>query len=246
MLNIICFKWAPYADQLVTIPSQNVLKYMSTHINTFYNMVERNVTIPHKVTCVTDDPGGLHPDINVVPLWDKYRQLGGCYNRLFVFSNEAGEILGNRFACLDIDMVITSNIDSLLSNEADFVYYRAPGPDGKGGRLNGGMFMMNAGCRSFVWDEFNTNPKQSIDLSKSALNKWPAGTDQAWMNYRLNIDFESYWGTTDGIYDMRQHFIETGRVDLPDNCKIVMWPGPRDPSQPEWHKKYKWINENYR
>ena len=220
-IQIVCFKWTPRPNQLVTIPSQTVVKYNSDHVNRLFKMVDRYVDIPYEKVCVTDDPTGIDGDVRIVPLWDKCRDMGGCFNRLYVFSSEMKDIIGERMLCLDMDMIITANLTDIITrfDSADFVHYKMRGADGTGSRMNNGMFMMNAGARNFVWDDFIFNP--SLAREKARIH---AGTDQAWCNYILDLKREKYWSINDGIYDMRLDFIEGGRIYLPRGCRIVMWP----------------------
>lgn len=237
-LSVVCFKWSPFEDQVFSIPSQEIIQYTSEHVNTLYSMVSRHLHMPFEMVCVTDDPTGIHPDIRIVPLWDKFRKLGGCYNRLYTFSRDMESILGPRFICLDMDLVLVADITPLLQRDEDFVFYKMRGPQGL--RLNGGMFMMNAGAREFVWTDFESNPADAI-----AQSEYIVGTDQAWMQHRLGLE-EPCWTLEDGIYDMRMDFLETGMKDIPMDARIIMWPGPRDPSHQEWREAYPWIESNYK
>jgi len=62
----------------------------------------------------------------------------------------------------------------------------------------------------------------------------------------MELDKELHWDKSDGIYDFRLHLLEQGKKELPEDAKIVMWPGPRDPSQEQWREQFPWIEEHYR
>ena len=63
----------------------------------------------------------------------------------------------------------------------------------------------------------------------------------------MDLANEAHWQQErDGIYDMRQNFLEKDRTDIPENCKIVMWPGPRDPSKSTYQTLYSEILSHYR
>jgi len=49
LVNVVCLKWG--------------IKYDREYVNRLYSMVERNLTIPHRFICVTDDPRELNPAI---------------------------------------------------------------------------------------------------------------------------------------------------------------------------------------
>lgn len=243
MLTVVVFKWEPLADQLESIPTQvgkSKVNYGADHVNTHYNMVKRNIQLPFNYVLITDNISPeVNKDIKQIKLWDKHRELGGCFHRLFTFSKEFEEYVGDRFVAMDLDMVITGDITPLLNHDLDFIYYKMRGSDGTGWRMNNQMYMMKTGSRSFVWEQFDADPKKVMDMRVGP------GTDQGVTNALLDLDNEYHWIQGDAIYDMRQDFIETGRTELPEGTRIVMWPGPRDPMQTAWQEKYSWINENY-
>lgn len=244
MLNVVTFKWQQQKNEKVSIPSQLMMNFNSEHVNIFYDMIDRNLKIPHRNVCVTDDPIGLDKSIERIELWDKCRSLGGCYNRLYVFSEDMKYLIGDRLLCCDLDMVIVDDITPIITkfDNNDFVYYKMRGPNGTGSRMNNSMFMMNAGARSFVWERFNNDTEAAINAAKST----GPGTDQAWCNYILDLNYEAHWSMDDCIYDMRLDFVEPQRINLINDARIVMFPGPRSPCMKDFQDKYPWIKQHYR
>lgn len=235
-LTIACFKWRkiPGAPQL--LPQVPNLVYSAKHVNILYYSLGRNLKIPFNFVCVTDDSSGLDHRIEVIPLWDKCRNLGGCYNRLYVFSKDMRSLLGRRFACIDLDCVITGDVTPIFSRQEDFIInsYK-PFPAHKfnmNQKYNGGLFIMNAGCRKQVWETFD--PKKSPDILTKAHDIC-VGTDQGWIRYVLGEN-EAVLTEKDGIYEARA-FSST----LPNNAKIVMFAGQRDPSL----STHKWVTNNW-
>lgn len=242
MITILTFKWNPLPNQVESIPTQignNKVIYGANHVMTHYNMISRNLDMDFRYVLITDEKIDLPDNIKQVDLWDDYRILGGCYHRLFTFSKSFGDVIENdRFVAMDLDMVITGNITSLLKRKEDFIYYRMH--DSNTTFMNNSMYMMNVGARDFVWTEFDKNSEKLI-----AKRQRP-GTDQAITNMLLDLDKEQYWDQGDMIFDMRRNILSSQSTELPTNCKIVMWPGPRDPNQNKWKNKYVWIKEYYR
>ncbi len=80
-------------------------------------MCRKNITIPFKFWCYTDDPTDLDPRINVV---DFYNQdlFPVVYNKLFILSKQFRDLLQNDYDCVffDLDMVIQHNIDRLFEH----------------------------------------------------------------------------------------------------------------------------------
>lgn len=204
------------------------------HVNVLRNMLARHVRSPHRLVCVTDDSTGIDPRVEVVPLWDRCRELGGCYNRLWVFSKEARELFGDRFVCIDLDLVIVRDCTALFERDETFVInaYNPIRPESNDQRYNGGMFMMTAGARASVWEQFDpatTPAKVQSDLKV-------IGSDQAWIRQHLGPD-EARWTNADGVYEARQ----VRRV-LPANARVVLFAGKRDPSR----FPYPWIRAHWR
>ena len=250
MINIVVFVWDPLPDQKESIPSQKIVRYTEEHVMTHFRMLERHMTVPLKYHVFTDRAlklFGRCNQVNIGPvvykLWDKYRNLGGCYNRLYTFSGEMINYFNNQpFICMDLDMIITGDVTDILTKEGDFIYYKMPGPDGTGSRMNCGMYKFGyPGSRSHVWDVFDSDPELAMQLSTHI-----PGTDQGWCNYHIELEKEQSWDISDGIYDFRLHLLEKGKTELPEDAKIIMWPGPRDPSQKEWREHFPWIEEHYR
>jgi hypothetical protein len=248
MLSVVVFKWDPLPNQREFLASQigkTKISYGKSHINKHFNMVKRHLQIPFQYIVICDKPlEDLHPYIQQKPLWSHHRLLGSCFTRLFTFSRDFSSYVGNRFVAMDLDMVITGDITDLLSRDEPFVYYKMRGPDGtpaSGWRMNNGIYMMDTGSRHFVWEIFNNDPEDA--LRKRAR----PGSDQGWTNHIMDLANEAHWlQQRDGIYDMRQNFLEKGRTEIPQNCKIVMWPGPRDPSESAYREDYAELLSHYK
>ena len=96
MINVVCVLWGD--------------KFPETYAQNLKSMVERNSTVPHKFICLSDrkiegiETKILRPGMN------------GWWNKLQIFD---GSIKG-RIVYLDLDTVITGNIDWLLSYDGAF------------------------------------------------------------------------------------------------------------------------------
>ena len=228
MLTVVTFLWQRNS-QGFQLP--NVCNYTAQHVNIFESMLARNLTIPYELVCITDMPKGIN--CRTIPLWDKCRHLGGCYNRLYVFSSDMKDMIGPRFACVDLDCVITSNVDKIFSRTEPFIINRY-GPNPKNNqKYNGSFFMMNAGVHDQVWSTFDSvsSPALMHDLH---LKNQVVGSDQAWVSYL--IESATTVGPEDGIYDAR-----IIKHTLPLDASIVFFPGQRDPTQ----NAYSWVTDHY-
>lgn len=233
--TIACFKWKYHRGLKTCLPTA-ISEYTGMHVNILHNMLWRNIKMPFRFVCITDDSTGIDPRIETIPLWDKYIALGGCYNRLFVFSKDMLSVLGSRFACIDLDCVIVDDVTHIFNNQEDFIInsYKPHNTKlaCKSQMYNGGLMIMNAGCRSKVWESFN--PKESPELIQKS--KDTVGTDQAWIRHVLGPD-EKTFTEKDGVYEAR---FFSNRI--PDNARIIFFAGQRDPSL----LNYSWIKDNWR
>lgn len=248
VISVVTFKWRP--------TGRYRSEFSAEQVNILRRMVARHYSDSHQFICVTDDPTGLDPEVKVVPLWDDYAEIpnpsftGGpsCYRRLKVFSRGIGEVLGERFVCLDLDMLITGDLRPLLNRTEDFIAWKNPNPLWP---YNGSMFMLTAGTRPEVWESFD--PETSPAISHAAKCK---GSDQGWMSYVLGKG-EATWGPEDGVWSyqdeivgrrriLRGRFINPGVGMLPKNAKVIVFHGPVDPWSRAARVLTPWVKEHYR
>lgn len=211
-----------------------LFKYGREHVERLFASVNRNLTLEHENVLITDHITEYANVDRVIPLWQDFRHLPGwrgkghgCWHRLKAFDRDTALEIGERFVWLDIDCVITGELDSVFSRTEDFVALRDANPPTP---YCGSMIMMDAGCRQRVWDEFNADPDAAMKKARGLI-----GTDQAWMGRMLKD--EAVWDTSHGVYNFRHDMGET----LPKDARIVFFTGPRDPSQTALQKQHPWI-----
>lgn len=234
-LDVICFKWKPR-------PGYRSY-YAGRHVNVLRNMVERNCSIPHRFSCITDDPTGIDKDIRIIKLWKDFADMKNpsfhngpnCYRRLKAFSAEAREIIGPRFVALDLDCVIVGDVTPLWDRREEFIIWgdSTPAP-----WYNGSMWLMTAGSRRIVYDTFDpaTSPLHS---NRSGQR----GSDQGWISYCLGRN-EATWTRADGVLSYRNH-LGNGLHPLPRGARIVIFHGNTDPWSPR-AQRIPWVKEHYR
>lgn len=224
MLEVICFKWGT--------------QYTADHVNVLQAMLARHLTVPHRLNCITDKPAGLH--CRTIPLpetvkgakWDGRKRR---YIKLWAYSAEIGEHLeGDRLLLLDLDIVITGNMDALVQRDEPIVFWDDPH---QATPYNSSVVLMGVGARRQVWDAFDpdTSPKE-CERSKVI------GHDQCWAGLVLGPD-EATWTKADGVLSMRNDVM--GKK-LPGNARIVVFHGNRDPSEAKMQKDYPWIARHWR
>jgi len=238
VLTFVTFKWKPFPGYRSTFSAE--------HVNVLANMVLRHYAGPHRFVLVTDDPRGVDPRIEVVPLWTDHANLmsphgqrfPSCYRRLKIFSAEAAELLGGgRFVMLDLDSVIVDDIAPLVDREDDFIAWGGTNHD-RGG-YNCSFVLLRAGTRTKVWDEFN--PKTSPQRAKA---NGCVGSDQGWLTYSLGRAKEPRFTKEDGVYSYRLD-IAPNHGALPGNARVVFFHGGVDPWSPV-AQRLAWVREHWR
>jgi hypothetical protein len=235
MLSIVCWKWKPAKGYRSEFSAETV--------NVLRRMVERHYDAPHRFICVTDDPAGIGPDVEVVPLWKEFADLPSphgqgnpsCYRRLRMFAPDIAAVLGKRFVSLDLDCVITGNCRPLWDRAEPICLWGDTNPSTF---YNGSMILMTAGVRPQVWDRFDplTSPAQATKAGQF-------GSDQAWISHCLGPK-EARWTKRDGVYSYRNHI--GARGSLPADARIVMFHGHSDPWQSSVQAKHSWVKAHYR
>jgi hypothetical protein len=212
-------------------------------------MVERNLTIPHKFICVTDEK---IDGIECVPLeWEKHVP-GTVYLRLMMRRPDIAELLGDRIFMLDLDVVITGNIDEIVSRPEPSVFFRNPNfPLPHRAFYQSSIQLFDAGSNSELYTDFEPDrTPENMNWKEPHKEVLPVnwrfgGREQAWISEKLPWDLP-YWDGKDGIYGAgRLGGVGIG-THLPENAKIVTVPGNREPSQPEVQELHPWMKEHYR
>lgn len=96
--NIICMKWGE--------------KFDAGYVNRLYEMVEKNITIPHRFVCFTDNSEGINPKIETFPI-PALKEDGipdRMWKKLTVFNKELYDLKGTALF-LDLDIIIRQSLD---------------------------------------------------------------------------------------------------------------------------------------
>ncbi len=235
-ITFVTFKWKPYNGYRS--------KFDGETVNVLYRMVKRHYHGPFKFVVLTDDATGItEPGVEIRRLWNDFAAVPNpsgignpsCYRRLRLFAENPGEFLGERFACLDLDMVITGDITAMFNRPEDFLIWRSCT---HGNPYCGAMWYLRAGARPQVWRDFD--PVMSPIATKRAKI---FGSDQAWIAYSLGPD-EAVWDKNDGVYSFRLDL--AGRQTLPAGVKVVQFHGKSSPWEADAQRKHSWIKDHYR
>lgn len=230
MLTVSCFLWDD------TTRENRGYKFGPEHVRILRNMVERNLTLPHRFVCVTDEK---IEGIETVPLdWTKHVP-GTVFLRLMQYRPDIEPILGKRILSLDLDIVITGNINHIAGRTEDIVLYHNPNfLQPRRAFYQGSVQLFTAGARPQLWTDFD--PVET----RKWVNWRFGGAEQAWLSECLDWQ-EAYFDHRDGIYGAGRLGGKGVYSELPKNAAIVVFPGAREPSQPETQEKHQWIKDYY-
>jgi len=219
MFNVVCIKWGN--------------KYGPEFVNILRAMVKRNLSLPHRFVCFTEDPTGLRDDIETMPLTEN---LIGWWHKVTLFKSTLFNLTGKTLY-LDLDVVIVNSLDPMFEREekfsiiSDWMYSRR----NVGGKnkimYNSSVFMYEIGAHPSVWSEFAKDPE--------TLSKKYSGGDQHWITE--NLPDASIWPDgwcrsfkwpyhyKDMAYDFDAGFV--------DETKIVVFHGSPNPPDaiPGWN-----------
>lgn len=225
MLTVVCWLWHGWRLGV----------YDAERVNLLARMLRDNTTIPYRLVCITDLPKGI-TECETFPLWRDTAKLKNprdinCYRRLRLFDENftRGELgAEGAVVSLDLDCVIMSNIDALLSDPAPFraVHNGLPGM-----RYNGSMWKVQPGHYQELWNDFD--PARTPTELKKALGPGGyklIGSDQAWMCHKLPADLP-VWGAAEGVYQFRRAFRKRTSLGGADAC-LWFFAGGDKP----WHR----------
>jgi hypothetical protein len=252
-LQICTFKWGT--------------KYGAEHVARLGRMLSRNLTLPWEYVVISDDPadeavlfpGGSCLASRYIPLWDDLRTAKLCGVRLRAFGRDMGERIGPRFAWIDLDVVITGNVDHLFLRPEPFVSAQPPRPPMP---INGSLVMMDAGFAPEVFEHWTAARYKLAGEELTRRYGVPAGTesDEGWMWYALGATYgdsriypigtpvsryparrRGILSREDGVYYFRRD-LDSGRLPLPSNARLVIMNGRAfDPALPKWQARAPWI-----
>lgn len=234
---VVTWKWTPPPGYRST--------FTGDAVNLLAAMVRRHYPHPHRFICVTDDPSGISPTVEILPPWDDFASVQSphgrgnpsCYRRLRAFHPGIAASFGQRFVSLDLDLVITGDLTPLWHRPEDIVLLQNTNTQ-PGSHYNGSMVLMSAGARPRVWTDFDPDRSPTQALRAKA---W--GSDQGWISYTLGPS-EARWSKKDGIYSFKLDVRRLKR--LPENARIVNFHGHLKPWNAWARDVSPWVAEHYR
>jgi hypothetical protein len=200
-------------------------KYSSHYIARLQRGVRMHLRQPHRFLVLTPYP-------------TDEALYKGCFCRLRMFSKsfQRHHFIdpGMRVVCLDLDLIITGELDPLFDRKESLVILQGanaanPCP------FNGSVIMFRAGQHSELWDQF------SLEIA-ATIPHYQFPDDQGWIHHVLPRAATWACGPASGIYAFRKPGWPKDDK-LPADARIVAFPGARDPSQ---FQHLEWIRKHWR
>lgn len=219
-------------------------KYSGADVAKLAGGLKRHVSQPYRFIVFTDkkrDVAGAEHH----PICDSYlTKIPGCFARLRLFDPNFQAALGieegDRIVSIDLDVVITGNLDPLFERPEPFLILKGansvnPCP------YNGSLWMLRAGYRPGVWFDFSLDAAEKVKHPVHVEGQAAFADDQSWFAHMM--PGEAGWvAGTDGVYAFQKKGWPGGE-DLPNDARLVAFFGWR---KPEKFKHLKWIQENWR
>lgn len=177
-------------------------KFPDEYLSRTMNSVSRNLTIPHRFVVISDSKAtreAFKDRAQVVPLWTNLHNIGGkCFVRLRCFDPTFFRkiIPEDRWAWLDIDMVVVGNLDAIFGRQEPFVMSGVElGPQ----PVNGSLVICDHGVAPEIYNEFDFNLWNN-NVKGRGLRY--GGSDQAWIGIKAN-DKITKITRADGLFSYR-------------------------------------------
>lgn len=222
-VNVICIKYGN--------------RYPSHYVNKLYNSTSRNLSIPFKFHCCTEDSSGLDSRVEIIPLPENPGLVKGWPHpllKLIITQNGFGNLLGPTLF-LDLDVVITGSLDCFFKFKEkqnciirNWVKFRKRITRNIPNVGNSSVFRFDAGPNSdYIYKTFIQEIERAED--KSVFN-----TEQAFLTYAMK---EVIWWPNHWVRSYKWNcrpwypFNLLITPKLPKDCKILVFHGRPDPDQ---------------
>ena len=232
-------------------------QYTPDYVGKLYDSIRKNCSIPFQSVCISDDPS-VEADI-VLP-YNHYGDIKKHWHKLKFFSPNFGyQNPDDDIIIMDIDQVITSNVDDLIGHPVQDKELITYGIWWKSIlKTNGGFYKFKSGSLAYVWDDFAKNPGYwQMHYYKDRIVHFPYYGEQNYVNWRAEENGikiiptpEEWIGKCDidkdeEIGDNRLYLEKFGDFmflgDVSPNIKVVHFTGPGNTihnNSNEWIKDY--------
>ncbi len=151
-INVVCMKWGT--------------RYGPEWVNRLYGMVQRNTTWTIRFVCLTDDPTGIRPVVEVKPLHEVRfdPSLGRYWPKLGLMQRQLGgpeNPLQGLTLFLDLDLVIIGSLDPFFTHPGRFLIIKE-WKDPHLGYGNSSVVRWSIGREANILERFYATPPEVI------------------------------------------------------------------------------------
>jgi hypothetical protein len=235
-------------------------RYGAEHLQKMQSMLARHLSLPHRITCITDRPEDVPAGMGTFDV--KHTVSKGdfnCIRRMWLYAGRLKDRpwpgdLGDRLLQLDLDVVLTGSLDSIVDRPEPLVIWKSESTKKPnrphGWAYNATVLLLTPGARADVWTRYRANPRLVERDANVAGWDVKCNSDQAIATYLLKDGPVASWTAEDGIHSYRAFAGPDGNRDrgLPDGCRIVSFHGrrgKRHPGSKELQAKSPWIVEHW-
>ena len=203
---------------IVCVQTGNYLGRGDEYVHKLHAAVEKHVTIPHEFYVVTDDAASLYQGMIVKP-----SALPAWWEKLRLFKKGMFE---GRVMFLDLDTLITGNIDDIASYDGSFAtlrdFWRPKG-------LGPAVMLWNTEAELGIWEEFEASDFRMTD---------PRG-DQAFLENLNQGRFAKQIDILQDLYPGRfVSYKEHCTNGIPEGASVCCFHG-----KPRVHEVNGWVKE---
>ena len=236
--------------------------YGSDYVNRLYRMVRRNVTGPLRFVCLTDDRSGIQSEVEchdcpTIALPSPQCNLG--WRKLNLWDEHVSGLAdGSEALFLDLDIVITENIDSFFDyrtpDGSDFIVARNWTQKNKS--------IGNTSVYRFTVGSHPTLLSNILENTEMQLAKYP--NSQTYISSEIGPGSMSFW-PDEWCCSFKVHCVPKGvrrwfvEPAIPQGVKVVAFPGVPNPHDAvegnwpsPWYKKFykhirptRWVAQNW-
>lgn len=184
----------------------------------------------HDLTCVTDGAFELPSFIDQIRMPDCVASMPDYLPKLYLWSPELQQIVGERYASIDLDVVLLEDVAPVLGDAPVVLWDEAVGEP-----YNTSLFAVEPGHGTTVWQHYTP---ERLYHARAVATRWTG--DQSWVAHILGNGCKTF-GERDGVIRYRggQHM-----HGVPAGTRAVFFCGPISPATEV--RETGWIAENWR
>ena len=238
MKNIVCLKWGSL--------------YGPEYVNNLYAMVKRNMSSSFRFVCFTDDPTGLHKEVEHMPIPE---HLKGWWGKIYFFKAPLADLNGPTLA-IDLDMVIISSLEPYFAYKPGVLCMKHDYPKHAG--MSSCIMRLEANTLGHVYANLDFS---KMDYAQNnhvpGFKKHKYWGDQIWIadqmkglpvgiwpkqwNAKFILDCHKDPNTNKLFSNGNAYYNCAAPVfDIPDEAKVLVFSGVKQRNEKEMDKIGKW------